>query len=189
MYTEWYTDNNTEAWNHAFYKNAFNENFDLKFKKPKKYQCDKYNSFKNTHEHARTKQTWDEHADHKKEIALARKHKEDLEVGAKNSKTYLTAAFDLEKFLLESHGQTYSFYQSRRLKNHSLTVTDISSMKIYCFLWDKGYTEKDKWGGILCMLISGKNKRESLLLYCKKLFSLFQTIFVVLVALHDQTYC
>ena len=80
----------------------------LSSKKTKKDQCDKYNSFKNTHEDARTKQTWDEHADHKKEITLARKHKEDLEVGDKNSKTYLTAAFDLEKVLLESHGQTHS---------------------------------------------------------------------------------
>ena len=47
----------------------------------------------------------------------------------------------------------------------------------------------EKVGGILCRLISGKNKRKSLFLYCKKQWSLFQTICVVLVTLHGKTYC
>ena len=73
---------------------------------------------------------------------MARKKKEDLKEESAQSKTHLTAAFDLEKVLLSPHGQTSSFYYSRHLKNHNFTVTDIASMETYCFLWNEEQADK-----------------------------------------------
>ena len=55
--------------------------------------------------------------------------KEDLKEESAQSKTHLTAVFDLKKVLLSPHRQTSSFYYSRCLKNHSFKVNDIASME------------------------------------------------------------
>ena len=80
-------------------------------------------------------------------LPLARKHKEDLKVEAEISRTYLTATFELEKILPVQHGHKSSSYYSRRQpsKNHSLTVTNISSMETYCFLSNEEDAGKGRW--------------------------------------------
>ena len=120
MYTECCDEQGINAENYAFYKRVFNEHFDLKFHKPKKDECDKCTSFNNTPEDAQSEEVCVEQ-EHIKEKELARKKKEDLKEESAQSKTHLTAAFDLEKVLLSPHGQTSSFYYSRCLKNHNFS--------------------------------------------------------------------
>ena len=71
MYTEWCDEQGINAENYAFYKRVFNENFDLKFHKPKKDECDKCTSFNNTLEDAQSEEVCVEQEEHIKEKELA----------------------------------------------------------------------------------------------------------------------
>lgn len=158
MYVQWCEEKNFVAENYAFYKRVFNEHFDLKFQKPKKDQCDKCTTYKNTPVEARSDEAIAEQEHHISEKKLAREHKEKMKQEACKSKTTLTAAFDLEKVLLAPHGQTSSFYYSRRLKNHNFTITDISNMETYCYLWSEEEASKGKFARMFLLVISISHK-------------------------------
>jgi len=142
LYLEWCAEKDYIPENYSFYKRVFHEHFNLKFQKPKKDLCDKCTAFKNTPTEARTKDACDQHEKHIKQKKLAREFKESMKNEANKSTKVLTAAFDLEKVLLAPHGQTSSFYYSRRLKNHNFTITDIATMETYCFLWNEEEAKK-----------------------------------------------
>jgi len=116
LYLEWCAEKDYIPENYSFYKRVFHEHFNLKFQKPKKDLCHKCTAFKNTPTEARTKDACDQHEKHIKQKKLAREFKESMKNEANKSTKVLTAAFDLEKVLLAPHGQTSSFYYSRRLK-------------------------------------------------------------------------
>ena len=49
----------------------------------------------------------------------------------------MAAAFDLEQVLLSPYGPTEAFYSSSRYKNHNFIVTELNTMKTYCYLWNE----------------------------------------------------
>ena len=76
---------------------------------------------------------------------FARKHEEDVKVKSETFETNLTAAFDLGKVRPAPHSQTSLLYYSKQLKNHNLTVADISSMETCSFFWNEEDGGKDEW--------------------------------------------
>ena len=95
------------------------QHFKLKFKQPKKEQCDTCTSYENipdllTNE-MKTSQT-----KHLNEKNLARQNK-NLKLKAANDESILAAVFDFQKTLLCVLGQTFSFY-GRRLRSYNLKL-------------------------------------------------------------------
>lgn len=127
--------------NYNFYLRVFTTRFNLKFHKNKKDKCNSCESFKNTPEDIRTEEQIDKNDKHLDEKENARLYKARMKEEGKKSNV-IAAAFDLEKVLLCPHGQTSSFYYSKRLKVHNFTITDIASMVTHCFVWHEGEAQK-----------------------------------------------
>jgi len=140
MYVEEH-DGNGKVEDYKFYHRIFTERFNLKFQKNKKDQCDKCEGFKNTPDDKKTPEMIAEHDMHIDEKASARDLKAEMKLQGKDDGV-VSSAFDLEKVLLAPHGQTSSFYYSKRLKIHNFTITDITSMETHCYVWHEGEAAK-----------------------------------------------
>ena len=140
MYVEDH-DGKGKVKDYKFYHRIFTERFNLKFQKNKKDQCDKCEVFKNMPDEKKTPEIIEEHDMHIDEKDLARDGKSQMKTMGEEEDV-VSAAFDLEKVLLVPHGQTSSFYYSKRLKIHNFTVTDIARMHTFCYVWHEGEAKK-----------------------------------------------
>ena len=139
MYKEWCNEQGYTVESEDFYRNIFKTKFNLKFNKPKKDACDICVSYANTPADLRTKEMEEELQQHIKEKEMARDLKNNLKEQAKlQPSKMVVAAFDMQKTLQSPHGDTSSFYYSRRLKTFNFTITNICTMKPYCFIWNEG---------------------------------------------------
>ena len=157
---EYCIENDLEIQSYDFYKRVFNRRFRLKFHKPKKDDCNHCTSFKNLHV-----VTEEQKIDHQKHLSgkkYTRKLKTDQKE-ASNNETVATAAFDLQQVLLSPYDPTGSFYYSRRLKSHNLTVTEIDNMTTYAYLWSEHEAAKGSCEvstGVLKFLQEKKKRGE-----------------------------
>ena len=67
----------------------------------------------------------------------------ELKEEANNSDNVVTLAFDLQHVLLSPYGPTGAFYFSCRLKSPNLSVTEISNMNTYAYLWSEHEARKE----------------------------------------------
>jgi len=121
MYKEWAATKNYLIESYDFYYRVFHEKFNIKFQKPKKDVCDQ--EYQNTEN--KTEGMKIEQQKHLQDKDTVRAIKENAKTEASKSMKFAAAAFDLEKVLLTPHGQTSSFYYSRRLSHHNFTVTEV----------------------------------------------------------------
>ena len=142
MYIKWCSENNHKAEDYKFYYRVFTEQFDLKFQKPKKDKCDQCTAFNNTAIVNRMPEIVENNKQHIAEKIAARAYKNKLKAETEGSTDTIVVAFDLQKVLLCPHGETSSFYYSRRLKVHNFTVTNINTMETSCFLWTEVEAKK-----------------------------------------------
>ena len=152
MYTEWCTQNNFETESYDTYYMIFKQQFNLKFKKPKKDQCDTCTTFQNLPDDLLTDELVLNQNNHLNEKNLARENKNKMKLKALNDESVVAAVFDFQKTLLCPHGQTSSFYYTRRLKNYNFTITSLSSMKTVCFLWNECDGKKGACEVATCVL-------------------------------------
>ena len=127
--------------NYKFYHSIFKQRFNLKFQRNKKDQCDKCEGFRNTPVENKTADMIIDHDKHIDEKDSAGDLKAEMKRLGENDNV-VSSAFDLEKVLLAPHGQTSSFYYSKRLKIHNFTVTDITNMETFCYVWHEGEAAK-----------------------------------------------
>ena len=126
LYLEFCQEKQYTPENYDFYKRIFHRRFNLKFLKPKKDQCNKCETYKNSEKSPQIEEVQQKHLSDKN---FVREHKEDHKTRAVATANCVTAAFDLEQVLLSPYGPTGAYYYSRRLKNHNLTFTEIDNMK------------------------------------------------------------
>ncbi len=159
MYIEHCNEKGYEMENYDFYKRVFHRRFRLKFQKPKKDLCDKCTSYKNDPEKNDEKD--EAHQKHISDKDYTRLLKDEKKNEARSKDDVVTAAFDLESVLLAPHGQCSSFYYSRRLKNHNLTVTEIDNMCTYAYLWTEDQGAKGSCEVSTCIELFLKEKRKN----------------------------
>lgn len=98
-----------------------------------------------------------------KNPTFAKEHKKYVKAKSKYFKSQLIW---FERFLLAPYCQKSTFYYSGKLKKYNLTVTYISNMETYYFIWMRKMLKKGD--GILCRLISCKIKKNNLVLIIAK---------------------
>ena len=133
LYLNWCSDRNKHPESKGLYYRVFTSRFNLKFNKLKKDACDNCTSYHNTPEESKTEKLIADYDAHIQEKNLARECKAMMKEKAKENDWITAAAFDMHKVLLLPHGETSSFYYSRRLKVQNLTVTELDCMKSYCY--------------------------------------------------------
>ena len=141
-YTTWCAANGFVHENYRFYHNVFQTRFNLKFQKPKKDKCDACTEFTNTPADKRTSEYVDSHNHHLVCKDIVREIKKGVKVLSARDPLTSGCAFDLQKVMQCPHGNTSSFYYSRRLKNHNFTITDIETMTSECFIWNEEQANK-----------------------------------------------
>ena len=146
LYSDWCNEQNINAETKGLYYRTFHSRFNLKFNKLKKDACDMCTSYKNTPEELKREAIREEFNCHIAEKIKAREHKTAMKGKAREYSWVSAAAFDMQKVLLLLHRETSSFYHSRRLKVQNFTITEINTMKTFCYLWDetqgkKGYAK------------------------------------------------
>ena len=140
MYCKWCAEKGKTLESYSFYYRVFNERFNLKFQQPKKDKCDTCETFNNLpNPSTEEKESQNRHINDKKYV---REIKELCKTKAKENVETLAAAFDLQKVLLCPHGQTSSFFYSRRLANHNFTITELESMDTHCYFWNESECRK-----------------------------------------------
>ena len=140
MYKEWAATKNYPIESYDFYYRVFHEKFNIKFQKPKKDVCDTCQEYQNTEN--KTEGMKIEQQKHLQDKDTVRAIKENAKTEASKSMKFAAAAFDLEKVLLTPHGQTSSFYYSRRLSHHNFTVTELDNMSTWCYFWSEHECER-----------------------------------------------
>ena len=116
LYCEWCKATAFEAASYGWYYNVFKTQFNLKFHKPKKDQCDECVGYYNTPKHLLTDEMKSKQQKHIAEKELARLHKDNMKKEVANDATILVAGFDFQRTLLSPDGKASSFYYSLRLK-------------------------------------------------------------------------
>ena len=86
--------------------------------------------------------------------------KEEKKQEARANEDVVTAAFDLKTVLLAPHGPCSTFYYSRRLQNHNLTVTEIDNMNTYAYLWTEDQAAKGSCDVSTCVQLFPREKRK-----------------------------
>ena len=137
LYGEWCKANAFEVASYGLYYNVFKTQFNLKFHKSKKDQCDECVGYNNSAKHLLTDEIKSKQQKHIAEKDFVRIHKDTVKKEAANDATVFVAGFDFQRTLLSPHGKTSSFYFSLRLKNYNFTITNLQSMHTTCFLWNE----------------------------------------------------
>lgn len=140
VYKKWCAEEKMKTESYDFYKWVFTSLFKLKFQKPKKDKCATCTAYLN--KPSRSEQEEEEQRKHQSDKAYTRKIKEERKKESEENEEVCCAAFDLQQVLLSPFGQTGDFYYSRRLKNHNFTITEISTMGTWCYLWHEGEENK-----------------------------------------------
>ena len=126
MYIQWCAFNDYSVKNYDTYYMIFKQHFNLRFKKPKKDQCDTCTAYKNTPNDLITDEMRSHQTKPLHDKELVRQYKENKKLNATSNDDILIAVFDFQKTLLCPHGQTSSFYYCRRLRNYNFTITNLS---------------------------------------------------------------
>ena len=142
LYLVWCAERNVKAEPKGLYCRVFHSRFNLKFNKSKKDACDYCTSFNNIPLELLTEHAKEEHNSHLFEKDKAREFKKEMKMKAKETECVVTAAFDMQKVLLLPHGETSSFYYSRRLRVTNLSITELDSMVTRCYIWDESQAKK-----------------------------------------------
>ena len=97
LYCEWCKATAFEAASYGWYYNVFKTQFNLKFHKPKKDQCDECVGYYNTPKHLLTDEMKSKQQKHIAEKELARLHKDNMKKEVANDATILVAGFDFQR--------------------------------------------------------------------------------------------
>ena len=129
-----------------------------KFQKPKKNQCDTCTAYKNDKNKTPEKDAWQQKHISDKDYTRVIKEKKKQE--ARANEDVVNAAFDLEAVLLAPHRLCSTFYYSRRLQKHNLTVTEIDNMNTYAFLWTEDQAANGNCEVSTCVQLFLREKRK-----------------------------
>ena len=142
LYIEWCRINSKSPQKKWLYFNVFDSRFNLKFNRPQKDACDTCTSYKNLSQEQKTDAIEREQAEHLAEKDKARNFKMLMKEKSTSHSDIVSAAFDVQKVILLPHGETSSFYYTRRLRVTNFTITKLNSMDTFCFLWHEGEAKK-----------------------------------------------
>ena len=117
-----------------FYRKVFSESFNLGFHQPKKDQCDVCIEYKNAIDKTKLEAKYQEHQKNKQS---ARNLKTKMKEMASQDKSLVVAAFDLQKVLSVPHGEHSDFFYKRKLAVYDLTVTNLETRQVSCYVWDQ----------------------------------------------------
>ena len=133
MYELFIAENGEIAEEH-FYRKIFNEQFNLGFHQPKKDQCDVCIEHKNAIDKPKLEDAYKKHLKNKQ---AARNLKTRVKELASKDKLLAVAAFDLQKVLSVPYGEHSDFFYKRKLSVYDLTVTNLETRKVCCYVWDQ----------------------------------------------------
>ena len=134
LFNEKLAETNDPLVSYPVYRNAFNRHFNLSFFVPKKDQCDICIGFKNAN--PKPEELIRNQEDHLRNKERARAKKDELKqaAGQANSKKSV-ACFDLQQVLNCPHGEVSVFFYKRKLSLYNLTVYDLGSKDVICYMW------------------------------------------------------
>ena len=124
LYLQWCKENSKTCLTKRLYFDILDTKFYLKFNWPQKDACDTCTQFYNLSRDQKTNMALEEHNDYLLEKNHARTFK--LQVREKALSQDFAAAFDAQKVMWLPHGQTSSFYFTRRLRVMNFTVTNLT---------------------------------------------------------------
>ena len=117
-----------------FYRKIFSDSFNLGFHQPKKDQCDICIEYKNAIDKSKLEKKYQEHQKNKN---TARNLKTKMKDIASKQKSLVVAAFDLQKVLSVPYGEHSDFFYKRKLAVYDLTITNLDTREVYCYVWDQ----------------------------------------------------
>ena len=141
LFNEKRAETNDPPVSYPVYRNVFNRHFNLSFFVPKKDQCDICIGFKNAN--PKPEELIRNQEDHLRNKERARAKKDELKqaAGQANSKKSV-ACFDLQQVLNCPHGEVSVFFYKRRLSLYNLTVYDLGSKDVICYMWPETVAER-----------------------------------------------
>nr|CAH7757935.1 unnamed protein product [Callosobruchus chinensis] len=131
------TEENKPSGNCMMYCKIFNEEFNLSFFVPKKDQCELCIGYFNGSEEDKIS-LQAEYDLHRLETDLSRKEKEH----DKNSNANIVAVYDLQAVLPCPSGDANSFYYVSKLNVLNLTVCNIKTKDVQCYVWHEGEAQR-----------------------------------------------
>lgn len=145
MYRLYVIDCQEKSLTHAkkhFYCSVFNTEFNIGFHQPKKDQCAKCETFKNSPEDVKEEllESYETHI-FNKDLSRAEKSKDVQESLEENSST-LVCCYDLQAVLSTPCGEISSFYYMRKLSTFNFTIYDITEKEGHCFVWHEALAKR-----------------------------------------------
>lgn len=141
LYKEKCQESNEPFVKEHFYKEVFNNKFNLGFFKPKKDLCSVCETFKNLTEVEKENKK-EQFEIHTKEKALARKEKDSDKNSALNDKNILLSTFDLQAVTPLPNGNVSTFYYKSKLNVFNFTLFNIPEKKGSCYIWHEGEAKR-----------------------------------------------
>ncbi|KAJ8931160.1 hypothetical protein NQ314_015974 [Rhamnusium bicolor] len=120
--------------NYLMYSRIFNGEFNISFFVPRKDQCEDCVSVEISSDENK-ENLREGYETHLPEKELSRKEKEKDK--GNNSENFIVAVYDLQAVLQCPRGDVSSFYYTSKLNVFNLTVFELKSKEIECFLWDE----------------------------------------------------
>ena len=133
MYKLFVAENGKTVEEH-FYRKIFNKHFNLGFHQPKKDQCDACIEYKNAIDQTKLENEYQEHL---KNQHATRNLKTRVKELASKDKSLTVAAFDQQKVLSVPFREHSDFFYKRKCTVYDLTVTNLETRKVYCYIWDQ----------------------------------------------------
>ncbi|KAL2086584.1 hypothetical protein ACEWY4_017643 [Coilia grayii] len=121
----------------SLYRTVFDNEFNLAFHTPKKDAC-KYCEWYQRLEDSEKTNHKDEYDAHQLRKTQAREQKENDKNKAKEHESYKAVTFDLEQVLTTPWSNVSSLYYSRKLSTYNLTVYELGSKDVECYMWHEG---------------------------------------------------
>ena len=132
------------------YVKIFNSEFNIGFYKPRKDQCDECDIFEKMTEDDRLKNTG-KHQRHLRRKEQSRRHKEVDKTAAKCNSHVKTATFDMQKVLVTPSLMISRAYYLRKLSTYNLTVFDLATADVTCYMWDESQGSKGSSESATCL--------------------------------------
>lgn len=136
-YEQMCKDNNQQAANYMMFSRIFNQEFNISFFLPKKDQCEVCVAYSNSNDEEKHGLE-EKYQIHLNEAKLARKEKEE----DKSAQNTAVAVFDLQAVLPCPSGQASSFYYVSKLSVFNLTVFDLKTKEVQCFVWNEAEAQR-----------------------------------------------
>lgn len=120
----------------SHYRKIFNEDFKIKFHKPKKDQCDECTAYKNSTDQQKENMepAFQKHIDNKNG---ARKEMNSDKELAQRDKTVCVVNVDLQKVLSLPKAEISCLYYKRKVSVYNFTIFNMASHEGFCFVWDE----------------------------------------------------